>query len=343
MLWGQDIRRRPGGSERRRRPERLGTAHACAARRCWCWRCRSARARVSALISFVGSVTKPGGLKDQAATLNASHAPGRPWLDLAWQLFGIATALVPVALVAHLLLREGDGHARHRLRPHPAAAATWRAAPRSRRPSAAPGCLLPGARGPPGFNLTVVPEALPDVWWKYPRADRSRRCRTPCWRRSIVVGYLLRRLGQLGWTPVGRAGGQLGAARLVPPLPGHRRLHRQHGDGRGLRAALPPLGPGRAAGGGARAARHRGLRRLRAARGEGGLAADRRDGRGLRVGVDRSSPSIDGDRAAAEQRSGRRAARCGPGRNGGGLEPGEFVAAEALGPERAPARCGRCR
>src|SRR5690606_40891635 len=62
---------------------------------------------VSALISFVGSVTRPGGLKDQAATLNASAAPGRPWLDLAWQLFGISTALVPVALVAHFLLREG--------------------------------------------------------------------------------------------------------------------------------------------------------------------------------------------------------------------------------------------
>ncbi|MGW0226102.1 hypothetical protein ACWDYC_36290, partial [Streptomyces tendae] len=35
-----------------------------------------------------GSTTRPGGLKDQAATLNASAAPGRPWLDLAWQLFG---------------------------------------------------------------------------------------------------------------------------------------------------------------------------------------------------------------------------------------------------------------
>jgi hypothetical protein len=63
---------------------------------------------VSALISFVGSVTRPGGLKDQAATLNSSAAPGRPWLDLAWQLFGITTALVPVALVAHFLLREGQ-------------------------------------------------------------------------------------------------------------------------------------------------------------------------------------------------------------------------------------------
>ncbi|MBI0381425.1 CPBP family intramembrane metalloprotease domain-containing protein, partial [Streptomyces albiflaviniger] len=35
---------------------------------------------LSALISFIGSVTKPGGLKDQAANLNSSAAPGRPWL-----------------------------------------------------------------------------------------------------------------------------------------------------------------------------------------------------------------------------------------------------------------------
>ncbi|KPC90574.1 membrane protein, partial [Streptomyces sp. NRRL F-6602] len=32
---------------------------------------------VSSLISFVGSVTRPGGLKDQAANLNSSAAPGR--------------------------------------------------------------------------------------------------------------------------------------------------------------------------------------------------------------------------------------------------------------------------
>ena len=58
---------------------------------------------VSALISFVGSVTRPGALKNQAATLVGSYAPNRPWLDLAWQIFYIASALAPVALVAHLL------------------------------------------------------------------------------------------------------------------------------------------------------------------------------------------------------------------------------------------------
>ena len=154
---------------------------------------------VSALISFVGSVTKPGGLKDQAATLNASAAPGRPWLDLAWQLFGIATALVPVALVAHFLLREGQSLRTvgfDRTRPWPDL---------GRGAAIAAGIGSTGiafyllARGL-GFNLTVVPEALPDVWWKYPVLILSA-LQNAILEEVIVVGYLLRRLGQLGWTP----------------------------------------------------------------------------------------------------------------------------------------------
>lgn len=155
---------------------------------------------VSALISFIGSVTAPGGLKDKAATLNASQAPGRPWLDLAWQLFGIATALVPVALVAHLLLREGAG-----LR----AIGFDRRRPvfdLSRGAAVAAGIggtgllLYLGARAA-GANLTVVPEALPDVWWKIPVLIASA-AQNAVLEEVIVVGYLLRRLGQLGWTPM---------------------------------------------------------------------------------------------------------------------------------------------
>ncbi|MFJ8309716.1 MULTISPECIES: CPBP family intramembrane glutamic endopeptidase [unclassified Streptomyces] len=156
---------------------------------------------VSALISFVGSLTKPGGLRHQAANLNTSYAPGRPWLDLAWQLFGIATALVPVALVAHLLLREGTGGLRvigfDRTRP-------W--------PDLGRGALIAAGIGSAGLafylaaraaggNLTVVPESLPDVWWKYPVLILSA-LQNSVLEEVIVVGYLLRRLGQLGWTPM---------------------------------------------------------------------------------------------------------------------------------------------
>ncbi|WKX73725.1 CPBP family intramembrane glutamic endopeptidase [Streptomyces sp. XD-27] len=155
---------------------------------------------VSALISFVGSVTASGGLKDQAATLNASEAPGRPWLDLAWQLFGITTALVPVLLVAHLLLREGAG-----LRTigfdlrRPRFDLGWGAALAAGIGGA--GLLLYlGARAA-GGNLTVVPENLPDVWWKIPVLIASA-VQNAVLEEVIVVGYLLRRLGQLGWTPM---------------------------------------------------------------------------------------------------------------------------------------------
>ncbi|WP_438489183.1 CPBP family intramembrane glutamic endopeptidase [Streptomyces sp. S186] len=155
---------------------------------------------VSALISFIGSLTKPGGLAHQAATLNASHAPGRPWLDLAWQLFGIATALVPVVLVAHLLLRERAGGLRaigfDRRRPgFDLGLGTGLAAA-----IGGSGLLLYlGARAA-GFNLTVVPEALPDVWWKIPVLVASA-VQNAVLEEVIVVGYLLRRLGQLGWAP----------------------------------------------------------------------------------------------------------------------------------------------
>ncbi|MFI1017675.1 CPBP family intramembrane glutamic endopeptidase [Streptomyces sp. NPDC020965] len=156
---------------------------------------------VSALISFVGSLTKPGGLKDQAATLNGSYAPGRPWLDLAWQLFGITTALVPVLLVAHLLTREGAGGLRSmgldRRRP-------W--------PDLGRGTLVAAGIGSAGlafylvaratgFNLTVVPESLPEVWWKFPVLILSA-IQNSVVEEVIVVGYLLRRLDQLGWTPL---------------------------------------------------------------------------------------------------------------------------------------------
>ncbi len=155
---------------------------------------------VSALISFVGSLTAPGALADQSARLNTSQAPDRPWLDLAWQLFGIATALVPVALVAHLLMREGAGGLRAIGfdRRRPGFDLGW-------------GALIAAAIGGSGlalylaalqlgFNLTVVPESLPHVWWRIPVLIASA-IQNAVVEEVIVVGYLLRRLGQAHWGP----------------------------------------------------------------------------------------------------------------------------------------------
>ncbi|MEO3762546.1 CPBP family intramembrane glutamic endopeptidase [Streptomyces sp. B5E4] len=155
---------------------------------------------VSALISFTGSVTRPGRLKEQSANLNSSAAPGRPWLDLAWQLFGITTALVPVALVAYLLVREYAGglSAVGFDRRRPGFDLGWGAVVAAVIGGTGLAFYL-GARAA-GFNLTVVPESLPDVWWKIPVLILSA-VQNSVVEEVIVVGYLLRRLDQLGWTP----------------------------------------------------------------------------------------------------------------------------------------------
>src|SRR3954447_2179166 len=64
---------------------------------------------VNALLHLLADLTNGQALKSQTALLNGSQAPGRPWLDLALQLTGIATGLVPVLLVWHLLVRSGEG------------------------------------------------------------------------------------------------------------------------------------------------------------------------------------------------------------------------------------------
>ncbi|UGY94812.1 CPBP family intramembrane glutamic endopeptidase [Streptomyces gobiensis] len=159
---------------------------------------------VSALISFAGSLTKPGGLKDQAATLNRSLAPDRPWLDLSWQLFGITTALVPVLLVAHLLTRERPG-GRTGMRAigfdlrRPRFDLGWGVLVAAGIGGS--GLLLYLGARMAGFNLTVVPESLPEVWWKIPVLILSAMQNSVV-EEVIVVGYLLRRLDQLGWSPM---------------------------------------------------------------------------------------------------------------------------------------------
>ncbi len=61
---------------------------------------------VNALLHLLADLTNGKALRAQTALLNGSQAPGRPWLDLALQLTGIAFGLVPVLLVAHFLMRS---------------------------------------------------------------------------------------------------------------------------------------------------------------------------------------------------------------------------------------------
>src|SRR5205814_2785964 len=66
---------------------------------------------VYALLSLLRSLTAAKPLSQQTQTLVQSAAPGRPWLDLAFQLADIGFGLVPALLAVHLLWRDHDSPA----------------------------------------------------------------------------------------------------------------------------------------------------------------------------------------------------------------------------------------
>src|SRR6185437_11928888 len=154
---------------------------------------------VYAVVNFLAALTAPKSLAHQQAVLNGSAAPGRPWLDLTYQLLGTGFGLMPVVLVAYLLLRSGEGLGvlGFDLR-RPRFDLGWGAAI-----AACVGgiglafYLLTHALG---SDLTVVPEALPDVWWRIPVLVLSA-LQNALVEEVVVLGFLIHRLGQLGWGP----------------------------------------------------------------------------------------------------------------------------------------------
>jgi membrane protease YdiL (CAAX protease family) len=152
---------------------------------------------VYSVVAIVARLTTDRPLAEQTATLNASQS-ARPWLDLTYQLLRIAFALVPVLLAVHLLNRGGDG-ARRTLgldRRRPLFDLAWGAA-------LAAGIGLPGlglfwVAARLGINATVVPAALPELWWTVPVLILAA-AQNALLEEIIVVGYLVTRLRELGW------------------------------------------------------------------------------------------------------------------------------------------------
>lgn len=156
---------------------------------------------VYSVVSLIAKLTREQGLSSQTATLNPSAAPGRPWLDLTYQLLGVFFALVIVALAYHLLGRD-PGRPRLLLGID------------GRRPllDLGGGAALAAVIGIPGLglyllaralglNATVVPAALPHIWWAVPVLTLAA-IQNAILEEVIVVGYLMVRLRQCAWSPV---------------------------------------------------------------------------------------------------------------------------------------------
>jgi membrane protease YdiL (CAAX protease family) len=153
-----------------------------------------------AVINLIGSLTAAKSLGKQQALLVGSLAPGRPWLDLTLQLANVLIGLAPVALVFYLLAREGET-------PSSAMGLDASQPGRDLLKGATLAVLIGGsglaldvAAYKLGLALNVVPENLPAVWWRIPVLI-LQAAQNGILEEILVIGYLLRRLDQLGWSP----------------------------------------------------------------------------------------------------------------------------------------------
>lgn len=153
---------------------------------------------VYSVVSLAAKLTAGRSLNEQTATLNPSQAPGRPWLDLTYQVLGICFAVVPVLLAVHLLGRDHDGVGgllgidRRR----PLSDTGWGAALAAAIGLSGLAFYLVAVEI--GINATVVPAALPHVWWAVPVLVLSA-AQNAVLEEVIVVGYLMTRLREAGW------------------------------------------------------------------------------------------------------------------------------------------------
>jgi membrane protease YdiL (CAAX protease family) len=153
---------------------------------------------VRALVRLLADVTSGQSLTAQTATLNGSQANGRPWLDLSLQLISLASGVVPVFLVWHFLIRSGEGMSSIGVDFRRPGLDLLRGAILASIVGGAGLALYLGAHAA-GVDLTVVPEALPVVWWRLPVLALSA-LQNATLEEVLVAGYLLHRLRQLGWS-----------------------------------------------------------------------------------------------------------------------------------------------
>ena len=153
---------------------------------------------LNALLSLIGSLLAPAPLSGQEALLVGSQAQNH-WLDLTLQLASVAEGLTPVVLVFYLLARSDES---------PSLLGIDASQPGK---DAARGAALAAAIGGIGLGLyyaafhlhvalNVVPEQLPSVWWRVPVLALFA-FQNGMLEETLVLGYLLTRLDQLGTKP----------------------------------------------------------------------------------------------------------------------------------------------
>lgn len=159
---------------------------------------------VYAVLSIIEKLTRPVPLSQQTTAMNQSATPGRPWLDLAYQLAGVALPLVAVALALYLL-----NHI-HRPADHVRAAHFVGLDRREPARDLLRGLGLAAVIGIPGLafyflakaigiNTQVSAANLEAVWWSAPVLVLAA-IENALLEEVIMVGYLFTRWRQTGWS-----------------------------------------------------------------------------------------------------------------------------------------------
>ncbi|MET0766287.1 MAG: CPBP family intramembrane glutamic endopeptidase [Aeromicrobium sp.] len=155
---------------------------------------------VYALVSLIRKATLPGGIGEQTATLNAAQ-DNREVFDFIYQVLGVGFALMPVALALYLLSRDpvtervtrrlglDRGHARF----------DWLTGVGLLALIGIPGLAFYAIGRAFGITAEIIPAPDLAYWWTGPLLILAA-LKNAIVEEVIVVGYLMTRLTQFGWT-----------------------------------------------------------------------------------------------------------------------------------------------
>nr|WP_250445252.1 CPBP family intramembrane glutamic endopeptidase [Actinotalea sp. C106] len=151
-----------------------------------------------AALRLVERLTREQALSQQTATLNPTRSP-RPYLDLTYQVAGIAFALVPVALALYLLSDHGRSSLRRigldgsRMGRDLGVGAGLAAL------IGIPGLAFYLAGRALGLNVLINPAGLDAYWWTVPVLILAA-LQNSLLEEVVAVGYLMERLLELKWS-----------------------------------------------------------------------------------------------------------------------------------------------
>lgn len=152
---------------------------------------------IYSILSIIRDLQSAVALNQQTSSLNNAQA-AQSWLDLTYQLVGVALGVVPALLAIHLLAREIRrptdylGIDRRHWRTDLAWGAGMAAL------IGIPGLGLYVAARDLGFNTTVVAADLGSHWWVAPVLLLSA-AQNAIVEEVVMIGYLYTRWSQAGW------------------------------------------------------------------------------------------------------------------------------------------------